>query len=161
MEKTERKVYVCFYAASIFVDLYARMYNHILTVAADGHDCESEHAAELGMILSIIWCKYCKPKQSVLIVGLARQLQLMNSGSDRGPSAATSASRKLCQGGSDRGPSAATSASRKSCQRGSDRGPSAAASASRKSCQGECLSIRRYQQRVLLINERVCLGEFV
>jgi len=157
MEKTERKVYVCFYAASIFVDLYARMYNHILTVAADGHDCESEHAAELGMILSIIWWKYCKPKQSVLIVGLARQLQLMNSGSDRGPSAATSASRKICQGG----PSAATSASRKSCQRGSDRGPSAAASASRKSCQGECLSIRRYQQRVLLINERVCLGEFV
>jgi hypothetical protein len=124
MEKTERKVYVCFYAASIFVDLYARMYNHILTVAADGHDCESEHAAELGMILSIIWWKYCKPKQSELIVGLARQLQLMNSGSDRGPSAATSASRKICQGG----PSAATSASRKSCQRGSDRGPSAAAS---------------------------------
>ena len=65
MEKTERKVYVCFYAASIFVDLYARMYNHILTVAADGHDCESEHAAELGMILLIIWWKYCKPKQSV------------------------------------------------------------------------------------------------
>ena len=34
---------------------------------------------------------------TLLIVGLSRQLQLMNSGSDRGPSPGTSASRKLCQ----------------------------------------------------------------